>query len=652
MSQSNTLPIHTAPSQTAFRTPSPPGRPGSPNTNASPGQGVINRRSPYQLDPAQAESDRGYDGIITALEQVTSSTTLTVKFEGAFHKDKLGAPVIKGQTMSFSKANAEIVMKSVLETRRLIARIIKIANKFDPSGPELEKVRSIDEYLRCTINLHHMLSEEALKMTRCLQEVKDHRQKMDNKQLADVREHVRSSMRLGMTPMASSSFLPMVNTSGGYFRLLDGHFKHHVRLMQHAQIWRNEVVNAAKDGTPMNTMLNLFTLKTAANCLGLTGIGNTFEKRKQLRKQAIKYYDIRTRLGGDDNEHAPDQRSSVEGLTITDPDNLASQGEGPPDEAFWCPILKRYFEPCWIRTAHIIPAKTPEMILIRTFGEVNAAGLLNSNRNLLCIHKRLEIAFDKGQITIVPVAPRSSHSEGPTEFRVFFIDRSLVYSHSIALTIVATRENIYWSDIAKDPVLQFKNDNRPGQRNLFWHFITSLTKAKKGSFVGLADALEEIDRKEVWHLPQPAPWIEKGILKSMAEQYLMPQIFIESATFKTNAKKLHKMEDDLAGLAVFKLSSPKIRSIFGDEYDADDVAEGMPPNFGVDEYYSPQNLLPLAENPLPTHWERDGSPTPGARLADTIKRRASDALSTTARMASKSYGRVVSLSLRPRKKRG
>lgn len=400
--------------------------------------------------------------------------------------------------------------------------------------------------------------------------------------------------------MASASFLPMVNTSKETFALLTSRLNRHFALMEHAQTWRNEILNAARDGAPMAAISMLFNLEVAADLLGPAGIAHTGKKRDQLRKLAIEYYDAAYTSSGDGNVRTPYQGSSHEDLTSTYPVNLTSAENPSSSDSYfqWCPILKRYFVGDIIRTAHIIPARTPERVIVQVLGELRGTAILNSARNLLLIHERLEMAFDKGQITIVPVA-RPSDSEGPTEFRVFIIDRSLVHSHAIAVE-TAPGERIYWSDIAKDPVLKFKNANRPGQRNLFWHFVTSLAKAKDGCYIGLTDALGEIDRKEVWHLPKREPWIARGMLRGMAEQYMMPQIFIHEATFKPDATKVRKMEDDLAALAVYKLSSPKIQSSLEDMNDSD-FEDAIPTYFDRDEYYSPQTLLPLPDNPFPSH---------------------------------------------------
>lgn len=124
------------------------------------------------------------------------STDLAVTITGAFYIED-GEPKIKKHTFLFGKANAELVAKSVLETRRLTTRIIKIAQKFNRHGPQPDKIRSIDEYLRCTIHLHHMLAEEALKVSKCLRQIEEHRQNMDKKQLSDVRVNIRSSIQQG-----------------------------------------------------------------------------------------------------------------------------------------------------------------------------------------------------------------------------------------------------------------------------------------------------------------------------------------------------------------------------------------------------------------------------------------------------------------------
>ncbi|KAK7898009.1 hypothetical protein LTR67_004641 [Exophiala xenobiotica] len=63
------------------------------------------------------------------------------------------------------------------------------------------------------------------------------------------------------------------------------------------------------------------------------------------------------------------------------------------------------------------------------------------------------------------------------------------------------------------------------------HTITSFTKARSG-YGGITDALLEFDRYKVWE--ETGEWINEGMLKAMADNFLIPEIFRKGATFDKN----------------------------------------------------------------------------------------------------------------------
>jgi hypothetical protein len=74
--------------------------------------------------------------------------------------------------------------------------------------------------------------------------------------------------------------------------------------------------------------------------------------------------------------------------------------------------------------------------------------------------------------------------------------------------------------------------HRTAMRNLFWHTVTSFTKAKIDGYGGITDALLEFDRYKVWE--ETGDWINEGMLKSTADNFLIPENFRKGATFDEN----------------------------------------------------------------------------------------------------------------------
>ncbi|KAL2444855.1 hypothetical protein ABEF95_017307 [Exophiala dermatitidis] len=465
-------------------------------------------------------------------------------------------------------------------------KITAIAQNYQAVDEKLEKLQQVDKYLGSIVVLNQMLAQQALKVYHLLREIQETRGRIDRKELADMRPGPRESIRTGEKRKASSAFptSDFIEITPRDFDMLQDKYDSHSYLMQHAATWRKEILNAVSDGASTDAIAVLFSAESAAAVLGRHGIAQTGERRDRLRRQAIECY------GAQLEDDEPDGK----------------------DTWLWCAVTKRYWPKHEVKTAHIIPADTAEGTIEYAFGELDARAVLNSMRNFIMLHARIEEAFDRGQISIVPSSTFSEQdSDRPISLRLFFVDRQLVLGHQVAFRGL-DRQPIYWSDLAKDPILEFKNDNRSGQRNLFWHLLTSLTKAKKAGYVGFTDALNELEAKEVWAKPQP--WIQKSALKSTAELFMMPQIYRRDAVINDDTK-LQQMERDIASLASFRLSSPRLQSHLGlldeDSEEHEGLAGLAHPNFAPQEYFSPQALLPLspgtpgyAATPIPDQMAR------------------------------------------------
>ncbi|KIX07176.1 uncharacterized protein Z518_01829 [Rhinocladiella mackenziei CBS 650.93] len=630
------LSVHSGPPHSEDpRTPPPAHRCDSPPPFVDHGQGAVNLPG-FRTEARYNTLLQAIYGL-DAMDRKDKSVVIVGFFSPKALKDN--HPDTKQYIIA--SESSQLVVKSMLETQDLSRKVIQLAKDFKQDSPD--RVKHIDKYLRTIITLHHMLSLEALKVHQVLYEIQEKRAEMDRIELTDVRPEIRESIRTGKKRKASSTFPSgnFIEFNEDDLEMLQDKYNSHSRLMEHAETWRNEILNAVTDGAPLNAIAMMFSLDTVASCLGAAGIAETGNARADLRKQSIAYYDAKYKR--EDREEQEEEEEDTENRHCL----------------LWCPVTKRWWPREVIKNAHIIPANTPEGTIRYCFGELNAKAMLNSSRNFILLHARIEEAFDRGQISIVPVSDAAEEtSQQPSEFRIFFIDRSLVLRRKAAV-VSSKNEILFWGDLARDPQLKFQNNNRPGHRNLFWHCLTSLAKAKSRAHIGLTAALTEFERKEVWN--KPGKWIEKGMLRDMAHQHMMPQIYREDATFVDDGT-LEKMEKDIAITALFRLSSPRVQSDL--DVEESNLEALTHPNFAPEEYFSPQALLPLSPGtegflaipvPSPTpRWERarfEGpeSPTPGARLFDTFRGQASRAFVTTTHGASKTYNRVSKLSLRLRK---
>ncbi|KAL2421105.1 hypothetical protein ABEF91_008272 [Exophiala dermatitidis] len=528
-----------------------------------------------------------YNDILEAIGDLDArpAREMTVIVTGVFSKER---PVESSQKFSFNKDISKTVLQSIIEIQRLTNKVIKIAQNYQTVDGKSERLKQVDKYLGSIILLNQLLAQQALKVYHVLREIQETRGRIDQKELADMRPEPRESVRTGGKRKASSAFPTsgFIEITTRDFDMLQDKHDSHSYLMQHAATWRKEILNAVNDGASTDAIAVLFSAESAAAVLGRRGIAETGERRDKIRRQAIECY------GAHLEDDEPDGK----------------------DTWLWCAVTKRYWPRELVKTAHIIPADTAEGTIEYAFGEIDDRAMLNSMRNFIMFHTRIAEAFDRGQISIVPSSSLSEQdSNRPISLRLFFIDRQLVLGHQQAFRAL-DRQPVYWSDLAADPVLEFQNDNRPGQRNLFWHLLTSLTKAKKAGYVGFTDALNELEAKEVWAKPQP--WIQKSALESMADLFMMPQIYRQDAIMDDDPK-LQQIKRDIASLASFRLSSPRLQPHFEwEEEEEEDHEQGgleglAHPNFAPEEYFSPQALLPLspgtpgcAATPIPDQMAR------------------------------------------------
>ncbi|KAL2406828.1 hypothetical protein ABEF93_008647 [Exophiala dermatitidis] len=406
---------------------------------------------------------------------------------------------------------------------------------------------------------------------------------MDRQQMADVRQEVRERIRAGTKRKARFPSHIFIEFGIDELDMLRDNYTAHMKFMEHVETWRIGILNAVSDGASLSTISMLFSPDTAAQCLDAAGIDTAGIRGAMLRENGIPCYG------------APfyDTVEAADGTydTVEDADLL------------WCGVTKKYYDRSAVRAAHIIPANTAHGTIQHSFGEPHSQAILNSLRNSIMMHHNLEQAFDKGQITIVPMAEASTSTsaEGgtlpePTEYRLFPIDRSLACNRQTAVRISGD-ELVYWSDLAQKPQLEFRNENRPGQGNLFWHCLINFTKAKCQGHIGLTDALEEFEKQVVWD--KPGKWIEQSMLANMASQAMTPQLFRADATFIDDGE-LGKTAKELAKLAtcgLSKLPESKVSSSLDSDEESDDEKsdlEGMiHPSFVPEQYYSPLPALPL-----------------------------------------------------------
>ena len=160
--------------------------------------------------------------------------------------------------------------------------------------------------------------------------------------------------------------------------------------------------------------------------------------------------------------------------------SLNDEDELPHDEdelelsrGIWCPISKGFFPEELMKTAHLVPHSIGEIGCSYLFNEESTIGHLFNPRNGLLMHSYFEKAMDKAQIAIVPV-----EGEVPTsDLKVVVFDRAVLKRNHTPVF------NFNWKSL-DGLQLEFRNENRPGLRYLYFNFLLSIFRRRRFECTG------------------------------------------------------------------------------------------------------------------------------------------------------------------------
>ena len=173
----------------------------------------------------------------------------------------------------------------------------------------------------------------------------------------------------------------------------------------------------------------------------------------------------------------------------------------------WCPITKKWFSVVWecITAAHIVPHQIGFKNMEIMFGQPSKGfELMWSMDNGIIIDYRLEKMFDKAQVTLVG---HKKPDGKPAEFTFVVLDDS-VLEMDVHGVKVSGLDNT---------TLQFRNNERPGLKNVYWHFVTSLMRNHKLQREGFEQKILKLMDGRTWG--NTGSWYDQSTLKYLAEHW-------------------------------------------------------------------------------------------------------------------------------------
>ena len=174
------------------------------------------------------------------------------------------------------------------------------------------------------------------------------------------------------------------------------------------------------------------------------------------------------------------------------------------NELLWCPIMQQYRISDVRTAAHIVPHSLGFRNVGILFGEPdNGIDLIWSARNGLTMASILEKQFDKGDFVLIP---DSSDPTKPQEYRLLLMNEKL------------RRHKVQDGDTTYGQLerrLVWKNEQRPGARFLYCHFVSTLLRYQKYEKSGWAEKYLNKPMGTIW--ASPGPYLKRSVLKKLGE---------------------------------------------------------------------------------------------------------------------------------------
>ncbi|KAH6668954.1 hypothetical protein B0J14DRAFT_674494 [Halenospora varia] len=170
-------------------------------------------------------------------------------------------------------------------------------------------------------------------------------------------------------------------------------------------------------------------------------------------------------------------------------DHYGARHPNPRSVNLWCPVSGAYFDGDLLKAAHIFPWASGQPIMTQIFGQ-ECSQELNSVRNGILWHNRVETAVTKGKVVIVPDisdAPTKTEIDAwnasePKEYKLRILDK-YDWDDQVLKEEWVGDTGKSWASLDGQR-LQFKNDQRPRARYLYHLYCVSVLKYAWGHHAG------------------------------------------------------------------------------------------------------------------------------------------------------------------------
>ncbi|KAJ5901536.1 hypothetical protein N7495_002064 [Penicillium taxi] len=194
-----------------------------------------------------------------------------------------------------------------------------------------------------------------------------------------------------------------------------------------------------------------------------------------------------------------------------------------------CHVLGRWINKVHVKVAHLIPKSMSPNELAHIFGDCDVVTSIPQNG--LSLHHKVESLLNKGDIAIIPMLGKVTD---PTTWRVVVLnsalDDDIVWQKE---RIGREKPEITRVKDLDGKALEFRNDNRPRRRYLYFRFIVSYLWQKRRQTANAMNILaEKTDARKFW--PSGGAYLQKSTLQTLARCISgceIPNDLIENQTF-------------------------------------------------------------------------------------------------------------------------
>jgi hypothetical protein len=169
----------------------------------------------------------------------------------------------------------------------------------------------------------------------------------------------------------------------------------------------------------------------------------------------------------------------------------------------WCPIYRDWQPFKKIKAAHLVPFKIGYQTMGDLFGEEGRGHeLMWSMGNGIMMHQDFEEAYDEHTFCLLPIEKPGQ----PDGWKLVLIDEEKRYQKVNGLQV--------W-DFYDGRELEFRNDQRPSRRFLYFHYFLCIYRAMQERKKGWQKSRDKSVTRTLW--ATPGPYLRVSMLRKLAE---------------------------------------------------------------------------------------------------------------------------------------